>query len=135
MDIFPKSGVGALRFGMSPAEVRSIFPENETYEEWMGGNRNDSLLYHGLIFSFDKCDGAGPLTNSRFDQAQVFGRKDVRLWRSPVNSWTFAGVTGHLDAEGIHYEVSKHANIYVKSLSLILSFDEQAKLEYIEIWE
>ena len=53
MEVIPNIGVGPVRFGMSPAEVLTAIPEGQKYEEWMGGNRNDSLLFHGLILGFD----------------------------------------------------------------------------------
>ena len=53
MEVIPNIGIGPVRFGMSPAEALAAIPEGQKYEEWMGGNRNDSLLFHGLILGFD----------------------------------------------------------------------------------
>ena len=41
MEIIPKVGIGPLHFGMNPDQVRALFAEEETYEDWMGGNLND----------------------------------------------------------------------------------------------
>ena len=46
---------------MSPDEVVALMGEEQTYEDWMGGNLNDSLLYHHLIIGFDKYDGLSPV--------------------------------------------------------------------------
>jgi hypothetical protein len=61
LEIIPGIGIGPVQRGMSPPQVLEALPEKHQYEEWMGGNLNDSLLFHGLIFSFDKCNPAGPL--------------------------------------------------------------------------
>jgi len=37
---------------MRPNEIVSVFTEPQMYEEWMGGNLNDSLLFQGLILGF-----------------------------------------------------------------------------------
>ena len=52
-DIQPGLGVGPVRFGQTPAEVEAAMAEPQLYEEWMGGNHNDSLFYQGLILGFD----------------------------------------------------------------------------------
>jgi hypothetical protein len=47
MIIYPNQGIGPIKFGMSPEEVKALMGIEEVYEPWMGGNRNDSLLYPG----------------------------------------------------------------------------------------
>jgi len=92
MDVIPEVGIGPARFGMSPAEVTASFPEAQRYEDWMGGNLNDSLFYHGLIIGFDRCDSVGPLPHSRLAQITVFDREDARLWERTICDWSKDGV-------------------------------------------
>ena len=73
----PKIGFGPMRFGMSPAQVRDLLPEEQTYEECLGGNLNDSLLYRGLIIGFDACDANGLLAESRFCELRLNRRPEV----------------------------------------------------------
>ena len=80
MEIIPKVGLGPLRFGMAPDQVRALFSEQETYEDWMGGNLNDSILYRGLIIEFDLCDAWGPLAGSKFREVRLHRREDAILW-------------------------------------------------------
>jgi len=51
MEIIPDIGLGSMRFGMSPDEVVALMGEAQTYEDWMGGNLNDSLVYHHQLLA------------------------------------------------------------------------------------
>ncbi len=132
MDVIPNIGFGPVQFGMNPAEVLAHFPEEQNYEEWMGGKRNDSLLYHGLIFGFNRCDSIGPLADSRLVEVTVFGREDARLWGRGIGGWSKDAVTAYLKQSGVPYEVQEGGDVPAYSLSL--SFGEGGRLEYVEAW-
>ena len=134
LQIIPNVGIGPLRFGMNPDEVRRRFPEKETYEDWMRGNLNDSLLYRGLILEFDACDSHGPLTHSRFSGLRLNRREDATLWGRGLFDWTKTSIGHHLENNGIAYESLENGDILVASLSTSMSFDESDLLEYIEMW-
>jgi hypothetical protein len=134
MDIIPNTGICNLRFGMSPAEVLALFPEKQKYEDWMGGNLNNSLLYHGLVLIFDKCNSVGPLPDSHMDEIWISGREDARLWGKHIEDWTRESVIGYLKEEAILYEISDGGAISVEPLSLTLAFGEEGQLEYIQLW-
>ena len=134
MDVIPDVGIGPVRFGMSPAEVVACFPEEQRYEDWMGGNRNDSLLYHGLIFGFDRHDGVGPLAHSRLVEVTIFGRDDARLWERRMSHWSKESVTEYLERNGVPYECKKNGDVLVGPQCLSLSFNELDRLEYLEAW-
>jgi hypothetical protein len=134
MDLIPDLGIGSVRFGMSPAEVVACFPEEQTYEDWMGGNRNDSLLYHGLIFGFDSHDNVGPLAHSRLVEVTIFGREDARLWEQAIGHWSKELVTQHLERNSIPYESQQNGDVMIRPQSLSLSFNELDRLEYVEAW-
>ena len=134
MELIPKVGFGRLRFGMTPAEVGALVPEESTYEEWMGGNLNDSLLYHGLIIGFDECDSTGPLPDSGLNRICVFGREDAVIWGKSICDWTKAAAATHLDQNLIPYRILNSGDVSVQGLSLSLSFDDSDRLEYVEVW-
>jgi hypothetical protein len=134
MELIPNVGIGSLRFGMSPAEVRAVRPEEQTYEEWMGGNLNDSLLYHGLIIGFDECNSTGPLPDSRLTRICVLGREDAVIWGQAICDWTKETVTSHLDRSRIPCRMLDSGDVSVQALSLSLSFDDSGRLEYVEMW-
>lgn len=134
MEIIPNIGIGPMRFGMSPSEVLTNFPEEQKYENWMGGNRNDSLLFHGLIFGFDKCNGTGPLAESRLVEFTIYGREDVRLWGRVISEWSREAVTEYLGRNGISYEIHENGDLSVRQYALALSFSEMGHLEWVEAW-
>jgi hypothetical protein len=60
--IIAKHKLGYLRFGMSPVQIKDLLGNQLVWENWMGGNLNNALCYHGLVLVFDLCNGAGPKT-------------------------------------------------------------------------
>ena len=103
MEIIPKVGIGPLRFGMAPDQVRELFCEDETYEDWMGGNLNDSILYRGLILEFDLCDAWGPVAGSKFREVRLYRRQDAKLWGKHILDWSKAGLMSYLESSGIEF--------------------------------
>src|SRR5215467_5847811 len=112
MDIIPNIGVGAVRFGMKPGEVIALFPEAQKYEDWMGGNRNDSLLYQGIIFEFNACNSSGPLANSRLIGIEIFGRKNAVLWGRPIDTWTKEALVSYLDEHNMAYRFHTSGDLH-----------------------
>ncbi|SFH62190.1 hypothetical protein [Planctomicrobium piriforme] len=88
LDIHLGVGIGPIRFGMKPAEVLQAFQEPQLYEDWMGANLNDSLLYQGLILGFSECDGAGPLADSILTDITIHQRENAHLFGQPMGEWT-----------------------------------------------
>ncbi len=128
MEMVPKVGLGELRFGMTPVEVRSIFPEQEMYEEWMGGNLNDSLLYHGLILSFDECDSFGPLSDSRLNDIIIQGRNDIQLWGVELREWTRTEFVAYLDRIQISHKWYGRT-VCIPEYSISATFTDSGRLE------
>src|SRR3954471_7199095 len=100
LEIVPGMGIGPVHRGMSPAQVLEAFPEDQQYEDWMGGNLNDALLFHGLVFTFDKCDSHGPLPNARLEQIAVHGREDATLYCRPLREWDKQAILDRLRQDG-----------------------------------
>lgn len=105
MDVIPKLGIGSVTFGMHPAEVFQNFPEQQTYEAWMGGNLNDSLLFHGVIFGFDACNANGPLSNSRLSDITLFEREDARLFGQSIGNWSRDSLIEYFKSNHFQYEI------------------------------
>jgi hypothetical protein len=74
LDIHPGEGIGPIRHGMRPVEVLAVFPEPQVYKNWMGGNLNDALMFHGLRLHFTDCDTHAPLPNSTLNWDPAAGR-------------------------------------------------------------
>ena len=127
---------------MNPTEVLKSFPEEHAYEDWMGGNLNDALLFRGVIFLFDGCDASGPVAESRMYQYTVRRREDVFLWGRSLTSWTRETVEAHLNANDLQfftttftpetrakYDIRDASRIEVDYLDLSLDFSNEGLLE------
>ena len=116
-------GLGNVQFGMSPTEVLANFSEEQTFEDWMGGNLNDAISFHRVIFLFDRCNSIGPLPDSSMDQFVVRNRSEIQLWGRPFGYWSRDLVVDYLSENEISFSASVALNIDVNSQSLSLTFD------------
>lgn len=103
MLITPGEGLGEIRLGMTPAEVSRRMNEDELYEEWMGGNLNDCLCFHGLLFCFRECDSRSPLPHSPLYEITIGEREGVEICGRPLSDWTAEDLASALKSSG--YEV------------------------------
>ena len=134
MRLLPKVGLEDVRFGMIPSEVLKTFNERQQYEDWMGDNLNDSLLFHGIIFGFDECNSFGPLSNARLQEIRIFDRKDLILWGKQITQWNKTSLKQYLDDNKIWYQEEVNGDWSCNYLWLALSFDKTQQLEYVEMW-
>ncbi len=134
-EIDPGRGVGPARFGQTPVQVEAVMAEPQMYEEWMGGNLNDSLLFQGLILGFDRCNTHGPLPDSRLVEARILARAGAYLFNRPAADWTRDELLAFLRSQG-HDPDRKHPkDLNVDALGLSITFDDGGKLDYMELWD
>ena len=117
---------------MRPNELLSVFPEPQVYEDWMGGNLNDSLLFQGLMFVFSACDASAPLPDSRLISVIIFQRPDACLFGRFMTDWNKTRVVEALQAQGFTPETLANGDIIVP-FQLSLSFDEEERLIWLQI--
>jgi protein-S-isoprenylcysteine O-methyltransferase Ste14 len=132
LDIHPGEGIGHIRLGMRPAQVLAMLPEPQVYEDWMGGNLNDALLFHGLCLQFDRCDSRAPLPDSTLSSVIVHQREDAYLFDRLMGEWTKEGVLKELRARGYNPQASPNGYVDVPR-KLSLSFDEEGRLVLVNI--
>ena len=125
-------GLGLIRLGMCPNEVMERFPEEQGYEEWMGGNLNDSLLFHGLIFQFDRCNSKSPLPKSKLNRIVIHQRVDVVLFERPMTAWTRGELEKELSLRGYNSEEGAGGDLIVPE-GMECSFDEEDRFVWAEI--
>lgn len=131
-DIHPGEGFGPVRHGMRPAEVLAVFAEPQVYEDWMGGNLNDALLFHGLRFHFTECDARAPLPESRLNWVVIHQREDAHLFGRPVSEWTKDFVAQELQSRGYEVQMPPNGDVEVPG-QIGMSFDEQGRLIWVEV--
>ena len=135
-EFFPFHGLGPLRFGMTPNDVRTALDEPELYEDWMGGNLNDSLLYRGLICGFDRYDAFGPLADAALTELLVFvpHRGEPLLWGRPLVEWSATSVRTHAASLSIPLETGPTGSLSSLALGIGWGFASNGLLERIDLW-
>ena len=133
-------GIGAVTFGMKPDEVTAVFGSKQVHEDWMGGNLNDSLLYHGLIFQFDRHDSHGPyshgpLENSSLVEIEVWGREDASLYGKPIHAWTKQELKQYLIDHNIECETPANGDLVSAQIGFEAGFDEDGRLLCAGFWQ
>lgn len=132
LDIHPGQGIGPVRHGMTPAEVLALLNEPQVYEDWMGGNLNDALLFHGLRLHFSECDSRAPLSNSTLGWIVIHQREDAFLFDRPVGEWTKESILWELRSRGYSPETPPNGDVEVPH-KLGMSFDEDDRLVWVEL--
>lgn len=133
MEILPKIGLGPLRFGMTPSQVQAVLGSHRTYEAWMGGNLNDSLLYPGLIIGFDECDGSGPLPDSKLVEFRMQGRTDVTFLNKPIFGMPLNELLQTLAQPNIGGEPGS-SYVLLPDLNMEVGLGDQDWVESVEFW-
>ena len=131
MEIFPNIGLGPLRFGMNPSQVQAVLGSHQTYEPWMGGNRNDSLLYPGLIIGFDDCDERAPLEDSKLVEFFIKEKSDVTFLKKPIFGMPRKEFVKILARHNIRNE-ENHGCYLLPDLHMEVDFDGHGKITWVE---
>jgi hypothetical protein len=132
LDIHPGEGIGPIRLGMRPAEVLAVFDEPQVFEPWMGGNLNDTLLFHGLRLHFSECDACAPLPDSTLNWVVIHQREGTYLFGRPVSEWTKDDILRELRSRGYSPEVPPNGDVEVPR-QLGMSFDDGGRLVWVEV--
>lgn len=134
MELEPGKGLGPIKFGMTPKEVMSIMGEEQTYESWMGGNLNDSLLYPGIIIKFDSCNSEGPLDNSKVDEIQIAESfVDVQFKGINIFKKSQHDIEGLLTKYKLRYESTEYCTS-MDSVGLEFGLNSEKRVDYISLW-
>jgi hypothetical protein len=132
LEIIPGEGIGPIRRGMKPAEVLAVFTEPQVYEDWMGGNLNGSLIFHGICLEFTNCDAQTPLPQSTLDTIIVHGREDAHLFGRPISEWMKVELVEELRSRNYEPEFYPNGGIAVSSLIGLL-FDDLGQLDWVNL--
>ena len=131
--IRPREGYGPVDFGMSPSELKRLLGSERTYEEWMGGNLNDSLLYPGIIVQFDRCDASGPLEESGVDGLRLAVGSGAMLAGAPVFGQPVDEVLARLGP--VEVERPSPYSWSVSQLGIGLDVDDEGLVDHVDLWQ
>ncbi len=132
-ELRPLEGIGAVRFGATPNEVRKEFGFNLVWEEWMGGNLNDSLYYPGVVFGFDDHDSHGPLESASLGSVRVNSKFPALLFELPLESLDRERVLAVLAARSIGTKAYPNLSIEAPSLGLHFGFCSDGSFEELVV--
>ena len=123
----PGTGINDIKLGMFYKEVESSFQESIMYEDWMGGNQNGNLLYHGMIMYF----------NTEQILSEIFineNREDVFLFGKTRGFWRKENIISELKLLGgkIYNHIS--GDVLSENPNLGLTFSENGVLSEISIF-
>lgn len=125
--------IGTVTFGMTPEEVMSVFGSTQIYEDWMGGNLNNSLLYHGVILGFDRCNAYGPLADSRLVEFTVFNREDITFCGKPFLQWEKSDLLENFKNFGIN--LTRENEFCSSTVCFEMDFDDNEHLLWLTAFE
>lgn len=109
--------------------------ERLEYEEWMGGNLNGSLFYHGLMFDFDACDSRAPLPGSRLVAIHVFRRDDLVLFGQRLRRWRCGLLSRELDRQNVNHFKTSDTDLLCPASNTEFGFDSDGCLESVWLEE
>jgi hypothetical protein len=118
---------------MTAAAVLDAFPEEQRCEDWMGGNLNDSLLFHRLIVTFDQHGSYGPLPEARLEQMVLHQREDATLYGTPLDAWDERSLRDRLSRDGHVVDATTDGCLGITG-KLEISFGKSGKIERVEIY-
>ena len=133
LDVMPGVGIGGVRFGMRPEQIAKLIDEPTKWEDWMGGNLNDAILFHGLRFHFDRFDSHGPLVDSSLTELFICGREDALLYGRPLHDWTKRQISAHMASIGLLVAHNTNGDIDVANPIIGMSFDRENRLVWLEL--
>lgn len=132
LDIHPGEGFGPIRLGMRPAEVLAVFPETQVFEEWMGGNLNDALLFKGLRLHFSDCNSWKPLPESTLEWIVIHERPDAYLFGRSVVEWSKEDILAELRVRGYDAQTPPFGDVEVPG-QIGMSFDDDGRVVWVEV--
>jgi len=131
MKLLPTVGIGEIRFGMNPKEVATVFGSDTIWEQWMGGNLNDSLCYPGIIFYFDEHDTYGPLENGKLVQIEANASFPGTLFEAPLSALTRNDVLLHLRSRNLVAKEYPNGSLESPDLRVHWWFNEDGSLNIV----
>ncbi len=121
-DVRSGQEVGPFSLGMLYEDVKKMLDEPEVYEDWMGGNLNDSILVQGLVLGFD----VGLFPGAKLDCFDLRYREGAMLFGKKLEEWRLDLFEGFLKDSGVDYvfEYQDEVDVDVSliDLGLIVSF-------------
>jgi hypothetical protein len=133
MTIHPNSGIGEVKFGMSPSQVKSIMGDSLFAEEWM----SDTFMYGALCYSDILIDFETSVSGALPSYSQVIEFRTNNSQRVEFNGIKLFDITREkltaMNYQGIKAEVYEDGSAAFSPLGLYFYFSAEGHLETFEM--
>jgi len=127
-------GVGPIRFGMTPAEVRRILAEPEGDESLIRGNDNGSLRLRGMVlWCWPQTGVDEPPPESTLDRIELFDRPGTTLWGRNLHDWTEEKLTRELESLGLGGTRDDEHSCISVGVDVRFGFDRDRRIDYVDL--
>jgi hypothetical protein len=133
MIIHPNVGIGEVKFGMSPFQVRSIMGNNLFTEEWMADTfMYGALFYSDILIDFDTSVSDDLPSNSKVIELRTNNSQRVEFNGINLFDLTRENLTA-MSYQGIKAEAYDGGDVAFPSLGLNFNFNTSGYLESFEM--
>lgn len=124
-------GLGPIKFGFAPSEVKSICGSDLCYEDWMGGNLENCLYYKGVLVGFRGEVEDHPTENSHVCMFQVKTVHPLSLWGQEITSATKQEIESLLTSNKQKYKILPYGIVQCTDQELQFHFNESGSLDEV----
>ncbi len=132
-EIKPNTGIGRLEYGMRLESVKEVMGSECVYEEWMGGNLNDSLFYSGIIIGFRPFDMHGPLPGSKVIEFHLNENLPASLFGESLFDMNGVDLMALLREKEFTPYQSRPYFVECEEMHIHFDLDEQGKVCFVEM--
>ena len=124
-------GIGAIKFGMKPSEVKSILGSSLYYEDWMGGNLENFLFYKGLMIGFSGECHETPTENSAVCLFQIKNQSPLVVFGEDVFNYTKDQIEALLASKNLTFKYLTTTVLRVNEIRIQFQFDSVFILDQV----
>jgi hypothetical protein len=125
------NGLGPIKFGARPSEVKSAWGTEIYYEDWMGGNLENFLYFKGLLVGFRGEVEDHPSENCHVCMFQVKTVHQLSLWNQEITNATRQEIESLLNAKRQKFKVLPNGIVQCTEQELQFHFSETDRLDEV----
>ena len=126
-----ENGLGPIKFGFRPNQVKSMLGSELHYEEWMGGNLENFLFYKGLLIGFKGEIESSPSEDSFVCMFQVKTTHPLYIWGKEITRATKPEISKMLAQQNIKFAMLTNGNFESEDGKLQFNFDGAGVLDEV----
>lgn len=124
-------GLGPIKFGTSPSNVKSAWGSDLYYEDWMGGNLENFLYFKGLLVGFRGEVDDYLAENSVVCMFQVKTVHPLCIWEREITHEPKSSIEKILKTNKAKYKVLPNGIIQCTDRELQFRFNSEGTLDEV----